>query len=417
MKQFHRIAGVDSWELLSSRILERTLFLTSPASPVRPVLEAAAGKSVRVLPWVKRANLLSHDEDVLTAPKTTALLRKEKVDAVWLSDWSSPTLEAWAKENGWQLLSARYEDQSRLENKFRFDAFAREQKLPVPDGGIVGTIKEAEKMGIFPCVLQRSIGHGAMGTFFAASPEALPALPFGPEPFLLRRYVEGLPFGVTVLIGPERTMFSALRVQLFWITDTKKNPYLGVQWVPRSRLPQKAIAHVEDTMKRLCDALRAKGYCGTVNIDGVLAEDRMTVIECNPRLSAASSQLIARPELFHGTDFAAEFVGLFEGKDLSLDAPTIPESTYEGTTIDLDILEKSVKNIPPSGKYEMQGSKLTPSRSGQGLALYAVPVEHDAPTLGYAYSDASVAEISGLTFALHENGHNLIESLRSLLAS
>ncbi len=420
-----RVASVECTELLASPLKESALFLTSPGSPIRPLLEES-GCTVQSLPWIMQANLLSRDEEIFLHPQTTELLRKEKIGAIWLSDWSSPALEAWAKKNGFLLLCPPYRDQKRFEDKVSFDAVLRTYALPVPEGRAVRTQEEVKNANLFPAILQQTKSHGAVGTFFLPAPTSADAFDdvFDGTPLLLRRYVEGLPVGITLLIGQAQAIVSAPRLQLHWITAADRRPYLGIQWVPRSALPAQAVASLEESLPRIIDTLRAEGFRGSANLDCVLTETDVFIIECNPRQSAASLQLIAHPALLHGCDFAAELLRLSAEGTLSVNALTLPEASYTGTTFDLDVLQiPDSSPIPRSGCYDFTDSGLSyrgtscKKNNEHAILLHALPIEPDAESRGYLYADFPVADIHGLAFALSESGRNLVSSLEHLFTT
>jgi len=409
-----RIAAVESSELLFSPVREHTLFLTSAASPFRTALETLA-RDVRVLPWIPHGDLLMREEEILLHPETVALLRREKVQGIWLNDWSSVVLEEWAAKNGIRLLCNAFRDQERLENKISFDTFAHRHQLPVPEGCVVRTKEEAKASGLFPGVLQQPESFGSMGTFIVQSAEALDDLEhvFDGTPLLLRRFVTGLPVGVSLLVGPKRSLVSALRVQLH-----REKAYLGVQWLSRSRLPVKAVQALERMMEQTASALRSQGFCGIAGFDCMLTDTDACFIECNPRHSGAILQLTVHPELLHGCDYPTECLRVFQHKDPTVDAPSIPATTFEGTTIDLDALAlpNGTQKIPQCGFYRRQSDTLRfdPVDRFTGLFLWTQPPDATGLYRGFAISDASVATLKGTGYTLHAQGEALLHSLEAL---
>ncbi|MEI8229557.1 MAG: hypothetical protein WCG83_00280 [Candidatus Peregrinibacteria bacterium] len=420
-----RIAAVESSELLFSPAQKSTLFLTSPASPFRSLLQSLAS-TVSVLEWIFHTRLVMVEEEVLLHPKTTELLHQKDIQAIWLNDWSSPTLEEWAKTNHFTLLCNAFRDQERLENKLSFDALARKHALPVPDGCTVKTIEEARNSGLFPGVLQKPESFGAMGTYFVGNPKALDALEnvFDGTPLLLRKFEKGLPIGITVLVGPNRSLFSALRVQLNWIDSSEGNVHYGVQWLPRSLLPSGAVVALEQMLHRTVTALRSEGFQGLLSFDCLMTASQTLLIECNPRHSGATLQLSAHPELLHGLDYAEQCIRVFSHDDPAIDAPTIPETIFEGTSIDLDSLPigkgADLSAVPQSGFYQLQSDGLRrtenqsiPSNS-QNLFLWTQPPDEESHYRGFAFANLPLTTLSGLRCSVHPQGQSFIDALSAL---
>ncbi len=299
--------------------------------------------------WIDEAELMKYSG-------LGNLLKKNKVSALFLEAHSSTFKETWAKKNKINLIVTPWDMQKKLEDKIFFDSFLRGADLPVPEGGILKSESDLNKVRKFPVALQVPKSEGSIGTFFANSANEMKKIITGNKlryPLLWREFVKnGLPIGVTMLLGKNKTVFSSLRVQAYFSEKDGSSKYYGIQWVKTSFFPKKTIENLNGILLKMSKHLRGMGFYGLANFDLIIRGDSIYFIECNPRLGGAMPQLSYKSELFHNLSFAEEFINACTGKELSADKPFIPASGYEGFTIDMD-------SIKPAGiTGEMRTAKV-----------------------------------------------------------
>jgi hypothetical protein len=285
-------------------------------------------------------------EEILLRSDVHRAMKARRVPALLLSAACTPATQAWAERHGIQLLMSDYRDQRRLEDKIWFDAFLRRHRIPTPAGGPVvlgGT-------GGFPArgraVIQARASMGGEGTYFVSgAAEAARLADQGVlrrgERYLVRRFVEGDPYGITILVGPGVVALSAVRRQCYYPADGARpsRVFAGIQWVPSPGISGRLRARIDRIFLRLGDLLYRRRFFGFANVDFMVdAEERVLVIECNPRMSAATPQLLHVPGLLSGTSAGAVFLDGFLGCRTYTRSPArtpVPDTSYEGATLDL----------------------------------------------------------------------------------
>jgi len=285
-----------------------------------------------------------------------AVLRRHAVTHLLFTTAWSPDVAAWSAHSGVALLAPAADHQRDLEDKLRFHRFLADHDLPRPHGGPARLSDARDWQRQW--VVQRARSMGGAGTWFIDRTATRDALVRAgwlelSDTYLVRRKIDGVPLGITIVVTPERVALSALRRQCYYAPGlaSASGPlmeFAGVQWLPTSTLSAATITRLDDTFERLGRALHSYGFVGHAHIDFML--DRAGwpfILEANPRMSAASPHLFLHPEL--STDAPA---------DVLLDAwlaprekarPTfspIPHTTFAGATLDL-LAGPHSRTLPP----------------------------------------------------------------------
>lgn len=362
-----KIAGGEVLELLFSRNRDEFWYVSTARSPLLEIVEQNVPPSHRLILASSGKTPLFLDETALAKHTSMAsLLKDRKIGAFFLSNRSNRWLERWAKQHKLLLLTAGAQVQNRLENKISFHRLASRWGFLLPPGGVVprGAVKN---LGDVPGVLQAAEGHGAQRTFIirrrSEIVQCLKRQRVRP-PFLYRRYLAGLPLGISLVISKRDVIFSSLRMQCSLTEKAQSNFYYGVQWIRTTSLPARTLRSIEQMLSKLAHALREEGFLGVANIDLLVYKDGVYLLECNPRLSGATTDLSRCPELLHGLDFCMEYIRALRGERLSLSRNKIPRSSFEGTVLDLDFFMSKLARLtgrkytpPRAGVYEIKGGK------------------------------------------------------------
>ncbi len=331
------------------------LFLDS--GPARGYLLAEAGTPE--VAWARAAfgddRVLSYDlyEHLGPYPATADLLRASDIGQclhhagiadLLLPVSSSAAIREWARDSGVNLLGPNPTLQSHLEDKLWFDAFLRRHHLPVPKGGPFRLYPPEPLPIAGPCVLQIPDSMGGEGTYFVndrADVDALVRdrlLPLRGE-LLLREAVVGRPLGLTLFISEDCVALSAARLQCYYPPRGGGLCFAGIQWQPTSALDSALRARLDDRLLHLGLLLHQAGYRGPANIDLIATPDgEPLIIECNPRLSAATPQLFRHPALLHGLPAGRLLIEAFRNKPCYTPNPRLlglPDSDFAGATLDL----------------------------------------------------------------------------------
>lgn len=302
----------------------------------------------RVLAYAwRRADLGPYPatSDILEHSDVPALLQESGTEALFLSASCTPRTLAWAQHHGVRLLMTDYEHQRRFEDKIAFDAFLGRHGIPKPAGGPV-TLGRGALPVRGPAVVQAPDSMGGEGTFFvrgAADVDDLTrrgVLRAG-ERYLVRERIEGAPYGITIFVAPGLVALSALRLQCYYPDDGGVAPRLfaGVQWIPSSALTPLLRRRIDATFLGLGELLYRRRFFGFANVDFMIdRRARLFVIECNPRMSAATPQLLRFPELLSGVPAGAVFLrGFLGGRAYprACERRPLPSTSYRGATLDV----------------------------------------------------------------------------------
>ncbi|MCK9186401.1 ATP-grasp domain-containing protein [Candidatus Gracilibacteria bacterium] len=359
-----KTASTQSYEILFSKDRKKYYHVLFKDNSCKDFFIANIPKEKTIILNSKKSS--PSDKELITIPQFTKELREKKIDSYYTSSLSSNPLEKWAKKNKIKLLSAKWAVQEKLEDKIFFDKLVQKNKVPAPNSVIPKNKKEIDLISKFPGVVQVPHSHGSQGTFFVKNKKEITDLIDKKKvkfPFLYREYINGIPLGVSLIIGKKEMIFSSMRIQAISITSKNRNKYLGIQWIKTSYFSKETIQKLNKVLQNLGKALQKLKLYGTASLDFIIKDGEIFLIECNPRLSLSSIQISQRPELLHGFDFNEEFIkGLF-GKRLSGNKPFIPNTNYEGCTLDLDFFENKLsgnktKKVHKVGIYKLGTSGL-----------------------------------------------------------
>jgi hypothetical protein len=307
--------------------------------------------------WMRRvlspSRCLSYDLDVDLGPypRTDALLEASSigsvlssrgVKALLLSAACSPATHAWALRYGIELWMVDYEEQRRLEDKIWFDAFLTRHGLGAPRSGVVvaGPTMTVPRRS----VLQARESLGGEGTYFVDGTQAARALVrdgrlLAGERYLRRAFVRGVPYGITLFVAPSRVSLSAIRRQCYYPRTGASPVFAGVQWLPSSRMSHRLRRRLDDVFLRMGEVLHQRRTFGFANVDFIVdPAERVWILECNPRMSAATPQLFHVPGLLAGDELGASFAAGFTRRrrfSSRFARDPIPDTTYEGATLDI----------------------------------------------------------------------------------
>jgi glutathione synthase/RimK-type ligase-like ATP-grasp enzyme len=365
-----RVACLENLELLLSPLRgEFDFFLPGTATAAELVAHSVPAERIRWLTPRRRARSFLNDWTVVNQSDLTEQLHRAGISRLVPSYRSSARLERWARAEGISLLSPSWRLQQLLENKVAFDATLRAWGLPAPRHCVLGSPADAWSVPWFPCVLQVARGEGSAGTFLVRSRDELRELlqdvPFR-YPLLVRELISGPAYGVTIVVGSQDLLVSAIRAQTTDLAHPEEG-FLATQWCRRNHFSRRLL----DTMARVFgatgSALQAIGFRGAAGLDFMVDGDRVLIIECNPRFTAATPQLSLVPPLLHELHFPVEYVRAVTGERLAAHRPFVPDSGYEGACVDfsawavphvLELNRRRVFAMPRIGVYDFRAATL-----------------------------------------------------------
>lgn len=328
----------------------------------------------QVLPFTlaEGAGPLPSTEQVLLRSDVDAVCRAAGVAGLLLSAACSPAIHAWAGRRGLRLFMSDFAHQRALEDKITFDALLRERGLPTPPGGAILLSPRPHLPVRGRAVVQIPDSLGGEGTFFvrgrrgAARLVAAGAIPArGAQRVLVRRHVTGRPCGLTVFVVPGLVALSAVRLQCYHpaAPGAPRRAFAGVQWLATASLPRALRRRLEETFLALGTLLHRRRFLGFANCDFLIDEqDRPQVLECNPRMSAATPQLLRDPALLGGLPAGPRFIEACLGPGpgertwawgRSPRLQGLPDVAYRGATLDIVPTGPLVTRAFPSGRYAL----------------------------------------------------------------
>lgn len=303
---------------------------------------------------VKNSNLFKK----IRLNKITHLLIHHAVDS---------DLEKWANQNNLNLIAPNFQLAQKLENKIWFNNFMAKNNLPTPMSEIWRP--DAGKWLIkSKVVVQEPHSRGGEGTYFINSLAEVKKLLRlkkikSNKKYLVRQFIKGSSYGITIFINHNTIALSALRVQCY---DGKnkwgQKEFRGVQWLGSRILSSQLRQKIDQVFYLLGKNLRQLGYVGYANIDFLISNSKIYILECNPRFAASTAQLLLFPENISGINTAKLYLDslLFATKSKNFKFFGFPKSNFNGSTlyISTEAEKTSIKNYYPAGGYRLIGNKI-----------------------------------------------------------
>ena len=311
-------------------------------------------------------------EGVLKKTNIRSCFKRAGIDALMLTSRETPYINAWAKKNDIRTISTGYVLQRSLEDKVFFDGFMSVHGIKKPESAVLSAKKlRSMKELLFKngMVVQRKDSSGGEGTFFVRSVKDLRTMFRGrsirdAEQCLVREYIDGVSYGITVFVSPRSIALSALRLQCFYPEEKRTDKiFAGVQWVPTARLGKRVRGRVNECFSRLGRILHEMRFFGFANFDFLVRDNEVYVIECNPRLSAATPQIFLWPGLISGEDVANVFVRDHRNTAYAA-TPRVrrmPDTSFTGSFMEIALSDKKrnkvfrIKRSCDIGIYRMRG--------------------------------------------------------------
>ncbi len=364
------VVGIEPLELLLSPERKNAIFIVNQDSANRELFKSNLPQRAIKLISLKRQKQLAHDDDTsLKQLEVRDALKSSLNSDFFLSYFSSNSIEKTLSSQHLTMLGNTWKQQRRFEDKVFFFKILQKYHLPTPDGFIFrtqGSKVPEELRGQW--VVQKpwtpytdDVGPGTYRVSGQGDIIKVLKKLSGERELLFRRFVDGLTLGVTMLVGKSRLILSAPRFQVS--NPFKGKDYLiGTQWLPTRALTSKQVELINETLQDLGTCLIHEGFHGLANIDLILTADQALILECNARSTTSSYLLANRPDLFHGRSYLAELFRTFRRGDPSFNAPYLPQSSFQGTSLELDPLVKV---------DELKGGRLSADSTPEGIYRFS----------------------------------------------
>jgi hypothetical protein len=430
MKIFTATGGT---ELLFSRNREKYFYVLNSKSPAHNFyINNIPKRNIISIDYQKHRAGAFYDREIVSFRNLSRMLKEKNINAFWPFDKPSLHLQRWAAAKEIKLLAPKWDLQKKLENKVFFEKLLRKNRISSPHGWILENPDDIKKISEYPAVLQIPYSQGSRGTFIVKNANEIKKVIRDKElkfPLLCRKFIHGIPMGVTLLIGKHDMIFSSARMQL--VTKGLKG-YIGIKWVRSDFFAKPLLEELNKIMLSLGKNLQKIGFTGAANIDFIANDKDIFILECNPRLSLSSIQLTDVKGLFHGLDFIEEFIKTVCGERLSADKPEIPDTDFEGCTLDLDFFGKQLhelkaKNPLKAGIYSLKNKKIIYQtdridkfHNKNNIFIYSALAKNQLMTkktdFGFLMMNQSIFKTqSDLEF--QKNGREFFNALKNLFSS
>jgi len=287
-------------------------------------------------------------------------LKKYRINCLFLRN-STKYLQEWSKKNSITILSPSHLLAEKFEDKIYFDSFLKKIGAPSARSAVIESKKNL--LPFTQTVIQVPRSTGGEGTFFADSENSFQKIIGKLElPLLAREYKKGLAIGVSFFVDQKNVHLSALNRQCFL-----KNPnggplglFIGIQWMPSEIFPKDLYDKIARELIKTAEKIRREGLLGMFNLDFVLSENgQIFILECNPRITAATPQIIAVDELHGKTDFMCLLLNHFCQKDYPVAKPgLLPESSFKGSQMSMELPAHKITKLIPGGFFALKGGKI-----------------------------------------------------------
>lgn len=283
-------------------------------------------------------------------------LKNHKISCLFLRN-STKYLKEWSDQNKLTLLSPPYQLAKKFENKLYFESFLKKTGAPSAKSAV---IKSKNVPLPFPqTVIQIPQSTGGEGTFFADSEKSFQKIVKNLSlPLLAREYKQGLAIGVSFFVDQKNVYLSALNRQCFL-----KNPlglFLGVQWLPHQIFKKGVYDKIAANLIKMAKTIRKEGLTGMFNLDFILSKTGdIFFLECNPRITAATPQIIALNELNGDVDFLRLLLNHFCRKNYFIPKPNLlPKNSFQGSQMTVEWPPQKIEKIVSGGFFVLKGGKV-----------------------------------------------------------
>ncbi|MFA5022365.1 MAG: ATP-grasp domain-containing protein [Patescibacteria group bacterium] len=309
--------------------------------------------------------------DIFSSSNVATVIKNNKLKFLWLTvnNDDRSYLKKWAQKNKVKIVGPEFNLQSNLENKIWFDLFLTRNQLPKPASQIYQPKTDKVKLKS-KLVLQSSNSAGGEGTFFLNNKKEIASLIKAKKiilnkKYLLRQLIQGKPFGITIFVAPKIIALSALRLQCYQNSDSaKEKMFKGIQWLPTSRLKINK-KDINKIFSQLGQKLYEEKFLGFANVDFIVdKKGKIFILECNPRFSSATVQLIKFPQLISGVPTGQLFVTSFLNQNKypkQYKFYPMPKINFTGSVLNIDLLPKKTLTINKEftkGVYKLTKGKI-----------------------------------------------------------
>ncbi len=287
-------------------------------------------------------------------------LKKHRINCLFLRN-STKYLNEWSKKNGITILSPAYQLAEKFEDKLYFDNFLKRTGAPSAKSVVLKSKKAP--LPFAQTVIQIPKSTGGAGTFFADSEKTFQAILKKLElPLLTREYQEGMACGVSFFVNQKNVYLSALNRQCF-LKNTGNGPlglFVGIQWLPSQIFSRELYNKIAQNLIKMAEKIGREGLTGMFNLDFILSgSGQIFFLECNPRITAATPQIIAVEELRGRTDFMRLVLNHFCRKNYPAEKPgPLPENSFRGAQMSVELPPQKITKLVPGGFFELKQGKI-----------------------------------------------------------
>ena len=242
---------------------------------------------------IKNSGKLLEDKKVLSYIK-----RKSKGKMVNIMTFKpSPKIAKICSNNGFKYLGNKWELNRKLEDKIEFVRITEKLKIPNTKSRVItfeekkdGNLKLKNKKKF---VVQLPRGFSGNSTFLIKTEKDLKevAKKYKGRKIKLSEYINGDTYTINACAGKFGVIISQPIFQITGLTDYNKNELgtCGNDYAYRERLKSEEKKKMFDYTKKVGEYMKKLGYKGIFGLDFIVSNNKVDLIEINPRLIASIS--------------------------------------------------------------------------------------------------------------------------------
>lgn len=327
-------------------------------------------KEMRLVPYVlitnKSFSSLTYEE-IIVDENFTLKCREFNINLIVAPYKISKKMNQWSMDQNIGFVSVSHTHQEKLEDKIWFDNFLKKYTIKKPQtisNSSIKTINVKKKI-----VIQEPHSEGSEGTFIINNQKDLNSLLETKKislykKYLVREFIPGPVYGISIFISKGLISLSSLRQQIFDHYPERTDEFIGIQWLSLKDLRNSESKEIHQVFINLSKKLLIDGFEGLLSFDFILYRGKCYVLECNPRFTSATVQILAHQELINHIDVINKDILNHMDSSQKTNPITkiaqIPNAVYSGSTLFIKAFKKSaIRKTFNNGLYSLIDEKIT----------------------------------------------------------
>jgi len=325
---------------------------------------------MKLIPYVLTTNKSFSSltyEEIIADENFTLKCREFNINFIVAPYKISKKMNQWSMDQNIGFVSVSHTHQEKLDDKIWFDTFLKKYTIRKPQtisSSFIKTINVKKRIAI-----QEPHSEGSEGTFIVNNQENLDSLLETKKislhkKYLVREFIPGPVYGISIFISKSLISLSSLRQQIFDHYLERTDEFIGIQWLLLKDLRNNERKEIHQVFTNLSKKLLKDGFEGLLSFDFILYRGKCYVLECNPRFTSATVQILAHQELINNIDVVNKDILNHIDCSQKINPITkiaqIPNAVYSGSTLFIKAFKKSaIKKTFNNGLYSLIDEKIT----------------------------------------------------------